>query len=271
MKTTLVALAALAGASLAAAAWAQAPAFDVRGALVQAQLQVLRARTGDADAAAKGVAGLETAVAAVPDSAPLWAALGRSQITQASLAMAPGGNPANAAGGFRGASVAYEKALKLDPNHVEALSGHGALLTAMAAFQRKPELADQGMAEMTRAVELAPTATTPRLNRAFSGVNTAPAKRDTATVVQDLTFLTEVARGSQPADYIHLLLGDLYYETGKPDLARQHYLAAARSNAKAEPEARARLASLASGTVPFAEIQKVRAATGTNCAMCHGG
>ena len=152
--------------------------------------------------------------------------------------------------GFRKAPAAYAVALKLDPDNVDALSGHGTLLIAMSAIQKKPELIDQGMAEMSRAVELAPTSTTPRLNRAFSGVNLPPAKRDVATIVQDLTFLAQASTGSQAGDYIHLLLGDLYYETGKPDLARAQYQAAARPGAKAEAEARARLEGLAAADHP---------------------
>lgn len=262
-------IALLAGASVAAAAWAQQPAADA--ALREARVLMLVARTGNAEAAAKGVAVLEQAVAASPDNAPLWAALGNAYITTASLAMGPGGNPANVMAGFRKAPEAYNKALKLDPNDVDALSGHGTMLTAAANFQKKPELADQGMVEMTRAIELAPTRTAPRLNRAFSGVNTPPAKRDVPTIVEDLTFLAKVAGQRQSGDYIRLLLGDLYYETGKPDLARAQYEAAARPGAKAEAEARARLAALPGRTIPEAEIRKIRSATGTNCAMCHGG
>lgn len=269
MKTYPFGLALLTSATLAAAAWAQSQAFDAAGALRESRLYMLQARTGDAAAAAKGVVVLETAVAAAPDSAPLWAALGNAHMTTASLAMGPGGDPAKATTGFQKAPAAYATALRLDPNDVDALSGHGLMSTVRA--RQKPEMADQGMAEMTRAVQLAPTRTAQRLSRAFAAVNLPPAKRDVTTIVEDLTFLARVAGATRSGDYVRLMLGDLYYESGNPDLARTQYAAAARPGAKAEAEARARLDGLASRTIPAAEIQKIRAATGTNCAMCHGG
>ena len=135
----LIAMLGSVSVAAAAAAWSQQPAFDVNGALARAQMYILQARTGNAEAAAKGVTTLEAAVAASPDSAPLWAALGNAYIAQASLALGPGGNPAKAGAAFRMAPAAYDKALKLDPDNVMALSGHGTLLTAMARLQKQPE------------------------------------------------------------------------------------------------------------------------------------
>lgn len=270
--TLRAALAALAGASVAAVAVAQTAAPDIAQTLIQAQLQALRARTGDADAAAKGVAGLEAATAAHGGSAPLWAALGNAHITRASLAMTPGGEARLAAqDGFRKAAVAYDTALRLDPDNVMALSGRGTLLTAMAGLMQRPEFVVRGRAEMDRAIQLAPTATAPRLNRAFSALARPPETRDDAVAIEDLRFLAAVADRSQPGDYIHLLLGDLYYETGRHELAREQYETAARPGAKAEPEARERLAQLPTRAVPAAAIRRLRDATGKNCALCHGG
>jgi hypothetical protein len=94
--------------------------------------------------------------------------------------------------------------------------------------------------------------------------------RDRAAEAEDLDFLITLANGTRAGDYIRLMRGDLYVETGTNDLAREQYETVARSTSPAGAEATSRLAALDQGGVSLADIKKLRQAAGANCVMCHG-
>jgi hypothetical protein len=80
-----------------------------------------------------------------------------------------------------------------------------------------------------------------------------------------------VAQMNRAGDYVRIMRGDLYFETGKPDLARTLYQAVEKSGSRAAVDAKARLAALEQGGVAMSDIKALRAAAGAQCAMCHGG
>src|SRR5262249_51916458 len=147
---------------------------------------------------------------------------------------------------------------------------HGGVQAMMASFQQQPQLAAKGVAEMNRAVELAPNSVPVRLARAFNGLSLPDGLRNHAAEAEDLDFLIKVAGGSRPGDYLHILRGDLYFELGQIDLARSQYEVAGKSASPAAAESKARLTALTQGGVAAADIKKLRSAAGANCVMCHG-
>ena len=84
----------------------------------------------------------------------------------------------------------------------------------MASFQQQPQLAAKGVAEMNRAVELAPNSVRVRLVRAFNGLSLPDALRNNVAEAEDLDFLIKVAEGSRPGDYVHIMRRDLDFELG---------------------------------------------------------
>jgi hypothetical protein len=64
--------------------------------------------------------------------------------------------------------------------------------------------------------------------------------------------------------------GDLYFELGKLDPAKNQYEIASKSTSPAATEANGRLTALTQGGVAVGDIKKLRSAAGANCAMCHG-
>ena len=106
--------------------------------------------------------------------------------------------------------------------------------------------------------------------RAFNGLSLPDALRNHAAEGEDLDFLIKAAEGSRPGDYLHIMRGDLYFELGQPDLARDQYEIAGNSASPAAAEAHARLAALTQGGVAATDIKKLRTAAGANCTMCHG-
>jgi hypothetical protein len=177
-----------------------------------------------------------------------------------------GGDPREALRlGFRSFALS-ERALKIDPNNPDALAFHGGMLAAAA---QRPERVQQGIAEVFRAVELAPSAVQPRLIRAAIGLTQSADRRDTAALIDDLTFLSTAGTGSRSGDMEHILLADLYAEMGKADDARREYLAATRRPASAVKDlVQSRLAALEQGAVPAGEITTLRGRIG-ECLMCH--
>ena len=123
---------------------------------------------------------------------------------------------------------------------------------------------------MNRAVELAPKSTRVRLQRAFSGLSLPDALRNHAAESEDLEFLIELADGSRAGDYVRVMRGDLYFETGKPDLARALYQVVEKSSSSAAVNAKARLSALDRGGIAMSDIKALRTAAGTQCTMCHG-
>jgi hypothetical protein len=94
--------------------------------------------------------------------------------------------------------------------------------------------------------------------------------RNQAAEAEDLDFLIRISNGTRAGDYIRLMWGDLYFEIGSSDLAREQYQAVAKSMSPAGAEALSRLAALDQGGVLAADMKKLRQAAGSNCVMCHG-
>jgi tetratricopeptide (TPR) repeat protein len=218
----------------------------------------------------KYVALLEEATKADPENADFWNGMGVAYLAQAAGAMLSGGNPADAMIAVPKGIQALDRALQLSPDHAEALALHGGIQAAMASFQQAPQLAAKGVTEMNRAVELAPNSVRVRLQRAFSGINLPDALRNNAAEAEDLDFILKIAEGSRQGAYVRIMRGDLYFEVGNLDLARNQYEMAGKSESPAAAVANARLTALTQGSVAAADIKKLRNAAGTNCAMCHG-
>lgn len=227
-------------------------------------------RAGQTDVVPDYVAMLEQATAADPENAELWNAMGVAYLAQAARAMMPGGRPADAMVAIQKGPAALERALRLNPNHAEALATHGGVQAFMGLYQQGPAGAASGIAAMNRAIALAPTSRRVRLQRAFSGINLPDALRNQAAEAEDLDFLIGLASGTRGGDYIRLMRGDLHAETGASDRAREQYELVAKSLSPAGATATSRLVALEQGAVPAADIRKLRQAAGTNCLMCHG-
>jgi len=227
-------------------------------------------RAGQLNIVPEYVAMLEETTKNNPENADLWNAMGVAYLAQAARAMMPGGNPADAMLAIQKGPAALERAIRLNPNHAEALATHGGVQAFMGLYQQAPAATANGIAAMNRAIALAPSSRRVRLQRAFSGINLPDALRNQAAEAQDLDFLIAAANGTRAGDYIRLLRGDLHAETGAGDLAREQYALVVKSPSPASAEASSRLAALDQGGVPEAEIKKLRQAAGTNCVMCHG-
>ena len=271
MKKSSIVLAVSACLAFVASAWPETsvPASTAE-ILRQARDYQFRFRAGQYDVAPAYIAMLEEATKADPENADLCNALGLAYLTQAAGAALTGGKPADAWIAGQKGSRMLERALKLNPDHAEALSIHGGVQAMMASLMKSPEQAAKGAAEMNRAVELAPNLVRARLSRAFNGLNLPASLRNNDAEAEDLDFLIKVAGKSRPGDFMHIMRGDLYFELGQPDLARSQYEIASKSSPPAATEATVRLTALAQGGVPAADIKKLRSAAGAQCALCHG-
>jgi tetratricopeptide (TPR) repeat protein len=216
------------------------------------------------------VAMLEEATKAQPDSADLSYALGVAYLAQGARAMMPGGTPADAMPAMQKGPAALRRALQLNPDHAEALATLGGVNAMMATFMQAPAMAARGVAQMNRAVELAPNSTRVRLQRAFSGLNLPDTLRNNAAEAEDLDFLVTAGYGKRAGDYVRIMRADLYFETGKPEQARELYRAVESAKSPAADIARTRLLSLDKGAIEMSEIKALRNAAGAQCAMCHG-
>jgi tetratricopeptide (TPR) repeat protein len=247
------------------------PAQAPNGAL-KAQLMVhaYEVRSGRFEGAPKAVALMQEATAANPNNADMWVGMSTAHFLAANAALAPGGKLADGLVAIQNAAEASGKALAIDPNNAEALGLHGTAMVILSGFQQKPELRSQGLAELNRGVSLSPNNVSVRLQRAFSNVNMPFTPERNAAAIEDLGFLADKAKGLRSGDYVRVMQGDVYFEIGQPDLARQAYEAASKSPRPGGDEARSRLAALAGPGVAKADIAKLRAATGNNCMMCHG-
>ena len=80
-----------------------------------------------------------------------------------------------------------------------------------------------------------------------------------------------VARADTPSSKatVRIMRGDLYFETGKPDLARNVYQIVERSSSPAAADAKARLSALDHGGVATSDIKALRDPAGAQCTMCH--
>jgi len=256
---------------LAVNAWSQTAAVsNTADVLRQARTFQYQFRSGEYEVVLQYVTMLEQATKADPENADLSNAMGVAYLAQAAGTMLTAGKPLDAMTAVQKGMHELEHALKLDPDHAEALATHGGVQAVMSSFLQQPQLAAKGVAEMNRAVELEPKSARVRLARAFNGLSLPDALRDLAAEAEDLDFLIKVAGKSRAGDYLHILRGDLYFEVGSLELARDQYEIAARSGSSATPEAQARLTALGQGGVAASDIKKLRRAAGANCTMCHG-
>ncbi len=67
---------------------------------------------------------------------------------------------------------------------------------------------------MNAAVRESPKSNGARLTRGFTIIHLPPAMRDNNAVTEDLQFILDTAPGGRPEDVLHVLLGDVYAETG---------------------------------------------------------
>lgn len=253
-----------------ALAMAQPPSPQVRQVLAQAMDYQLRFRAGDRTVIPAYVALLEEATQAGPGSADLWYALGRAYLMRGAGAMLPGGDAADAARAIPAAIAALQRALRVDPDHPEALAQLGAVQALLATQMNMPERAAASVAQMNRAVGLAPGSTMVRLARGFLGPNLPEGMRNRAAEAADLDFLIELGDYSRAADYLRIMRGDLEFESGSRQSARDFYQVAAESGSRAALMARARMAALDKGGVAMEDIRALRAAAGAQCTLCHG-
>ena len=255
--------------ALVSAALAETPSQKTNDVLLQARHYQFKFRAGDMSVIPPYVAMLEEATNAETDNADLWYAMGVAYLAQAARAMMPGGIAADVMPALQKGPAALKRALQINPDHAEALCQQGALQAMMASFMQAPAMAAKGVAAMNHAIELAPNSTRVRLLRAFSGLSLPDTLRNHATEAEDLDFLIQAADGSRPGDYVRIMRGDLYFETGKPDLAREQYRIVEKSSAPAAANAKARLAALDQGGVAMSDIKTLRNAAGARCTMCH--
>ena len=114
-------------------------------------------RAGQTGIVPEYVAMLEEATARDPEDADLWNAMGVAYLAQAARAMMPGGRPADALPAMPKGLAALERAMRLNPNHAEALATHGGVQAFMGLYQQGPAGAAKGVAEMNRAIALTST------------------------------------------------------------------------------------------------------------------
>ena len=262
-----IVIACLAALARSAAA-ADAPASQAAAVLEKARQYKLQYRTGDATVIAPWVAMLEEATRVEPDNADLWYAMGYVYLAQGAQAL-QAQNPAGAMSAMQKGPAALRQALKLNPEHAPALSQLGGIQTLLGPVLKLPAMAPRGVAQMNRAVELAPESIPVRLMRAFAGPNLPAELRNTAHEAEDLDYLIQVSEWGTAGDYMRILRGDLHFEGGQLEQARAMYRAVESSGSGASADARKRLAALESGGVPMEEIRFLRSAAGAQCAMCH--
>lgn len=253
-----------------AAALAGEGEAHTRDVLNQAMQYQMQFRSGNLDVAPAYVALLEGATRDNTDSADLWYALGRAYLLQGARALLPGGHPAAAMPAMQKGIEALKQALQIDPDHPQALAQLGGVQALRSAMMNAQGAATSAVADMNRAVSLAPDSTMVRLTRAFLGLTLPDNLRDHAAEFEDLDFLVQHADVGTAADYVRIMRGDLHFETGNSDLARADYRSVLQSGSAASTEAGRRLVALDAGGVLLEQIKALRAAAGAQCSMCHG-
>jgi hypothetical protein len=265
MKTVALVGAALAVGLTATTAWSQASTAQM---LAELRGYALLIRTGQFDLAPKAMALVEQAMKQDPENPDVLNAYAIANFNTLAASSQKGIDMAVAMPALQKGSMAFEKAAAIAPDNADALAGRGASRALSGSMTGNPELMAKGVADLNRAVELGPNRPTPRLQRAFFGLNMPKGVRPDAGIEADLKQL--MAWGTpREKDVLHLLLGDLYAETGKPDLARAEYQASNRTGSTKGDLAQARLAALAEGKVDPAKFGELRSQLGSNCTMCH--
>jgi tetratricopeptide (TPR) repeat protein len=242
----------------------------VRAVLGQAMQYQIEFRNGKLDVAPAYVSLLETATRETPGNADLWYAMGRAYLLQGARSLLPGGDPAAAMPAMQKGIESLKRALQIDPDQPQALAQLGGVQALRASMANAPDMANRGVAEMNRAVLLAPDSTMVRLTRAFLGLTLPDRLRNHTTEFEDLDYLIQNADVGTAADYVRIMRGDLHFEIGKSELARADYNAVLHTGTAASAEAGRRLADLESGGVPMEKIKALRVSAGAQCSMCHG-
>jgi tetratricopeptide (TPR) repeat protein len=252
-----------------AAAGALAGSAEDNQVLAAARQSQLEFRQGNPQVIGPLVKSLEAAVARSPDNPDLWQELGHAYMAQQGSLFESSADPgALIAVGKRGRD-AYARALALDKNDVLVQASHGMARMGIATLEQNPSELMAAVEEMNAAVRQAPKSTVVRLTRGFTTIHLPVSMRDTAAVVEDLRFVMDTAPGGRAEDVLHVLLGDVYAETGKLEEARRDYEQVSGASRFAAEQSRARLGDLKKGAVSPADIGLVRAGTGSKCAMCH--
>jgi tetratricopeptide (TPR) repeat protein len=251
------------------AAVAQVPSQAASEVLAQSKKYQYQFRNGDMTVIQPWVSTLEQATKAEPENADLWYWMGYVYLAQAAQALLAG-KPAEAMPAMQKGPAALRQALRINPNHAEALSQLGGIQTMLGPVLQLPAMAPRGVAQMNRAVELAPDSIRVRLMRAFAGANLPAELRNPEAEAEDLDYLIRVSEWGTAGDYIRIMRGDLEFETGKPELARALYRNVESTGSGASMDARARLIALDAGSISMTDIKALRAAAGAQCAMCHG-
>jgi hypothetical protein len=229
----------------------------------------LEFRQGDHAVIKPLVATLEDAVVRSPDNAKLWEQLGFAHMSeQGSLISMPPDVPALIAAGTR-AREAFERSLALEPDNLLVRSSHGMAQMVVSQLQGDGPGMMAGIEEMNAAVRANPKSTGLRLTRGFTIIHLPPGVRDTNAVIDDLQTILDSVPGGRPEDVLHLMLGDVYAETGDLQAAREEYAQVSGASAFAAEQARSRVAALQKGAVDPADIARVRMGTGGRCQMCH--
>jgi hypothetical protein len=237
--------------------------------LARAQQWQYQYRQGNTEVVAPLVKTLEEAVAQSQDNAKLWEALGHAYMSkQGSMFTATPDMPALIAVGER-AREAYAKSLALNADNPLVRSSHGMAQMVVSQLKGDGPGIMAGVDEMNAAVRESPKLTAVRLTRGFTIIHLPPAMRDTDAVIEDLRFIMQAAPGGRPEDVLHLMLGDVHAEMGDLNSARAEYEQVTGDSAFAAGQVKSRLLDLQKGAIPAASIARVRAGTGSNCAMCH--
>ena len=254
--------------SILAAAVLAASSHD-NEVLSRARAMQLEFRQGNAAVAGPLVKMLDEAVAKSPDNAALWENLGHANMAKtAAMSEGPLNIPALLAA-TKQAREAYARSLALKPDNMLALSSHGMASLVVAQFEGDTAGMAKGVEEMNEAVRKSPKTASVRLTRAFTTINFPPAMRDNDAVIDDLQFILDASTGGRPDDVLHVLLGDVYAETGKLEAARGEFAQVTGASAFAAEQVKLRVADLEKGAITPAYILKVRESTGSHCATCH--
>ena len=234
--------------------------------LARAHRAQLDYREGHTEVAKPLVKMLADATAQSKDNPRLWEALGHAYMSlQGSLYTNPPEMPALISTAER-ARDAYARSLALDDSSALARASHGMSQLVVSQLKGDGPGVAAGVDEMNAAVRQSPKSTAVRLTRAFTIIHLPPAMRDTDAVTEDLKFILDTVPGGRAEDVLHVLLGDVYAETGDFKAARGEYEQVSGASSFAAEEAKSRLKS---GTASPEAITRVRMGTGTRCAMCH--
>jgi hypothetical protein len=234
--------------------------------LAQAQRLQLEYRQGNPQVVKPLVKMLSDATTQSKDNPRLWEALGHAYMAlQGSQYAGPPDIPALISTAEQ-ARDAYARSLALDSESVVVRAAHGMSQFVVSQLKGDGPGMTAGIDEMNATVRQAPNSTAARLTRAFTIVHLPPAMRDTNAVTEDLKFILDRAPGGRAEDVVHLLLGDVYAETGRPDDARAEYKLVTGASSFAAGQVKLRPID---GPVSPELITQVRMVTGTRCAACH--